>query len=286
MKRRRHRALLVALAVPVVALTLSSCGSDADLPLGAQDGAMVSGHLHNLAYDGDNLVLGTHYGLFTQAPDQAPVQISENDFDVMGLALTKTTWFASGHPSPDMEAPSDLGLMASDDGGVVWRNVSLSGEVDFHRLTASGDVIVGQSAPDLLLMRSEDAGISWRNLGSPEIFDLAINPLNNTDIIATTERGIVRSTDGGETFSAVAGAPLVMLVAWSAEAAYGVDPDGQIHVSTDNGNTWQPRSSLDGQPIAIAAQGGHVAVLSGDQIWESKDGGESFDVRIVNLGGH
>lgn len=247
---------------------------------------MVTGHLHNLSYDGATLVMGTHYGLWAQEPDSTPAQVSADPFDVMGLARSGDTWFASGHPGPGMDAPADLGLLSSTDAGVTWRSVSLSGEVDFHRLTAAGDVIVGQSAHDQRLLRSEDAGVTWQDMGTPPVFDIALNPLDGSQVLATTEQGMLRSTDGGQTFTSLSAAPMAMLVAWSQSGIIGVEPSGLVHASTDGGASWQERGSVPGAPIAVAADGDRVGILVDDAIWESVNGGADFDVRVAGLGGH
>ena len=249
-------------------------------------GAALAGHIHNLAYDGEDLLIGTHEGLWSQKPGALPEQRSQDPFDVMGLTLTDDQWFASGHPGEGMDAPADLGLMASSDKGRTWKAVSLSGEVDFHRLSASGTAIVGVSAHDGRLLRSDDAGSRWTDLGTPGLFDLAINPLDTAVIVGTTEDGPVRSSDSGASFQPLAGAPLLVLLTWSGSTLYGVDVDGGIHQSTDNGTTWLPQGSLTGQATAIAASGSKIAALVGDSIVESVDGGASFVGRITEIAPH
>lgn len=276
----------VSLVAVALALALSACSSSAELPPGAQDGSAVTGHVHNLALDGEMVVMGTHYGLWGQEPGAAPTQISDDPFDVMGLAKSGDTWFASGHPGPGMEAPADLGLLASVDSGATWQSISLSGEVDFHRLTASGNVVLGQSAHDQKLLRSEDGGLSWQDLGAPPVFDISINPANADEVIATSEQGLLRSTDGGLNFLPLPNAPRLMLVSWSTGSITGVDPEGQLHRSFDAASTWQALGSVSAEPIAIAASGERVVVLAGDTIWQSDDDGVNFAARIANLGGH
>ena len=178
----------VAGLVTLAALALTACGSSA-----SGLGAGIDAHVHNLAVDGDRILLGTHEGLWEQRPGAEPQQVSEDAFDVMGLSLGADRWYASGHPGEGMDAPGDLGLLASDDGGRTWSEVSLGGEVDFHRLVTSGDVILGINAHDGRLLRSEDAGLTWTDLGTPPLFDLAVDPSDAAVVVATTEEGLVRS---------------------------------------------------------------------------------------------
>ena len=241
-------------------------------------------HVHNLAFAKDDLLLGTHEGLYRQAPGQQPKRVSE-PFDVMGFTNASKRWLASGHPGPGMSAPADLGLLASDDEGRTWQSVSLSGEVDFHRLTTSGRTILGVNSGDGLLWRSTDGGASWET-SDVSLYDVALDPGDPELAVATTPDGPQSSTDGGRTWNPVAGAPLIALLAWHEDALVGVTPEGRVHTSTDGGRAWAAAGSVDGDPVAMAAQGDDVALLAGDTVWQSTDGGESFQPRITDLAGH
>jgi photosystem II stability/assembly factor-like uncharacterized protein len=246
----------------------------------------MAGHIHNLAYDGRQLLVGTHEGLWGQDPDAAPTQVSDEAFDVMGFTSTNDRWLASGHPGEGMDAPADLGLLQSTDRGRTWTEVSLGGEVDFHRLATSGAVVVGVNAHDGRLLRSDDDGATWTDLGVPGLYDLAISPTDPAVIVGTTENGPVRSIDSGASFQPIADAPLIALLAWTDTTLYGVDVDGQVLQSTDEGTSWTSQGSLPAQPIAFAADGTTVAALVDDAILESVDGGASFTPRLTELGGH
>lgn len=246
----------------------------------------VSGHVHNLAIEGADVLLGTHEGLFRQSPGQPVKLISAQPFDVMGLVKTTNGWLASGHPGSGMDGPSDLGLLESTDGGVRWVPKSLYGQVDFHRLTASGTTVMGLSAHDGALLRSSDNGITWTNLGEPPLFDLAINPLDSSVVVGTTPEGPIASKDGGKSFESITGAPLVALLAWFETDLYAVDPTGRLHVSIDNGATWTPRGVVPGPPTALAASDGHLAILSEGTVYFSNDFGGTFSPRITGLATH
>ena len=244
------------------------------------------GHVHNLTLAGDRLLLGTHEGLWEQAPGQPGQLLSDPPFDVMGFALSGQQMLTSGHPGQGQDLPADLGLRQSTDGGTTWTGVSLEGQVDFHRLRAAGVVVLGLSAHDGRLLRSTDRGRTWADLGTPPLFDLALDPADTDHVVGTTEQGPVISTDGGVTFAPITGAPLLALLAWAPKALYGVAPDGVLHTSIDGGSTWQVTGSVPGQPAALTADAGRVVVLAGDTIVESTDGGVSFTPRITEIAGH
>ena len=278
------QARLVGLAV--VALLLSACASGSvAAPTGPStvSGATVGGHVHHLALDGTDLLLGTHDGVWRQPEGEVPLRVSEPPFDVMGLALTEDRMLASGHPGPQMDAPADLGLIASADDGVTWSSVSLWGEVDFHRLTAAGDVVMGVAAADGALLRSDDAGTTWSVISGVPAIDVAVDPAAPESVMASTEGGVVTSADGGRSWVAAAGAPLVWLLAWTEGTVYGVGEDGVVHASADGGRTWSERGTLPAPAMALAADADRVVAYVGGTVLESTDGGETFLARVTHL---
>ena len=244
------------------------------------------GHIHNLSLKGETLFVGSHDGMWKQEQQQEPVLVSAPAFDVMGLTQNGDRWLASGHPGPEMNSPGNLGLMASGDGGVTWQSVSLSGEVDFHRLVAADNVVVGLSAHDRTLLRSEDGGQTWLNLGSPPLYDLAVDPKNATVVVATTSDGLVHSADAGRTFTPIASPALLAFLAWTDSGLYSASMDGQVFLSTDEGTTWKARGEMEGQPESFAADASTVISLVGDSIVESLDGGLSFSPRVTGIARH
>ena len=299
MRRRALAATTVAAALVLAGCSATGTGPAAEppsTPAATSTGAEPKGtavqvdgtaweHVHGLALDGQRLVVGTHQGLWGQDPGQDPVQVSDTAFDVMGLALDGDRWLASAHPAAGQDAADDLGLQASTDAGVTWAPVSLQGEVDFHRLVAAADTVMGMSAHDGKLLRSTDGGTTWDDLGTPALFDLAVDPAQPRTVVATTQKGPVRSTDGGTTFTPIPDAPLVAFLAWTNRTLYGLAPDGTLQASTDGGTTWEARGNAgSGQPGALAADGDTVVALTGSVVTQSTDGGATFAPRLNLIG--
>ena len=289
------RMSLATIALVSAAGLLGACASDEagpvpDMQLSSESASVSSpivgapdwGHVHNLSLSGDVVYIGTHEGFWKQEVGQEPALLSQPTFDVMGLSGTNQRWLASGHPGPDMDAPSDLGLIESIDGGETWQSVSLLGEVDFHRLASVADFVLGVSALDNSLLRSTDGGQTWQDLGTSSIFDLAINPKNPDNIFATTANGAVASQDGGFTFTPVETPVPLVLLAWSQEGLFATSTDGLILYSPDNGANWTERGVLGGEPVDLAADAGNVVAVVNDSILGSTDGGLTFVERITS----
>ena len=250
-------------------------GSDGTETPGAPFGMA---HVHGLGLDDGELLAGTHYGAFRVAEDGSVTQVGPTQ-DFMGFTVVGSDhYLASGHPGAGQDAPGNLGLIESTDGGKTWDSVSLRGEADFHSLEARHGRVYGHSGG--VLMVSED-GTNWNERATIALADLAVSPDNPDTILATTEQGVAVSADGGNRFEFVEGAPALVLITWTDEGTIvGVDQQGVLHVSPDRGKTWEERGSTGGRPAALTAQGDLVFVATGDgRIVESRDGGRGFDVR-------
>lgn len=244
------------------------------------------GHVHNLSLVGDVVYIGSHNGFWKQEVNQEPILVSQPAFDVMGLTGSIDRWLASGHPGPEMGGPPSLGLIESADGGVTWKSVSLLGEVDFHRISAVGDLLLGLAAHSGSLLRSNDGGRTWSDLGTPLIFDFAINPADPSVVFATSEDGTLRSEDGGETFAPVTTPELLAFLAWGDKGLYAASTQGQILFTEDLGANWDARGSLGASPGALATDSNNVVVFVEDSIWGSTDEGLTFVKRVAGSGQH
>lgn len=165
---------------------------------------------------------------------------------------------SSGHPGPGSSLPNPVGLIVSDDGGATWTPVSLQGEVDFHALAVSGKNLIGYGGGQGLLV-SDDGGKSWSDGAKVQAVALAYS---GDRILATTQAGLQVSTDGGSSFEAVRGAPLLALISGGAdETVLGLDPQNMVWRSIDRGETWsEVGEAPQAQAVAAASDGNGFAV--------------------------
>jgi hypothetical protein len=240
---------------------------------------LPSRHVHDVAVnpaDGQ-VYLASHDGLFrmTAKPERVGPVI-----DLMGFTVAGPDHFyASGHPGPGTDMPNPVGLIESRDGGRTWTALSRQGQSDFHALAAAGTGVVGFDGA----LRASTDGRSWTPLAAPAApHALAVSP-DGRVIVGTSESGPIRSTDAGESWHRIAGAPLLQLVDWAdtAQLVAGVTPDGQVAISTDAGATWQRRGKVDGPPQALGVSGQTAAslrvhIINAEQLLQSTDGGATF----------
>jgi len=271
-------AALAAAAVVGGVVLIGNDDSDATTASGAPFGMA---HVHGLGIDPQDgaLLAGTHYGAFRVDQDGSVEQVGPTQ-DFMGFTVAGADhYLASGHPGADQaDAPPNLGLIESTDGGTSWDSLSLRGEADFHTLEARHDRVYGHAGERLMVSQDKK---TWDERASISLADLAVSPDDPDTVIATTEQGLSVSADGGETFTLVPDAPVMVLVTWTDEGAIvGVDPQGAVHVSGDRGTSWERRGTVGGQPAALTAAADAVYVATADgRIVESADGGRTFDVR-------
>jgi hypothetical protein len=250
-------------------------------PLVAEDPGLV--HIHGLGINPRDgaLYAATHTGLFVVRDGVS--RVADRYQDTMGFTVVGPDHFiASGHPSfqdPKLLKPGRpplLGLVESRDAGRTWEPLSLLGEVDFHVLDVAHGTVYGFDATSGRFMVSRDRR-RWQTRSTTSLVDFAVNPRDGQLILATTERGLIRSTDGGRHWRP-AGGPLVAVLDWDRpDALWGVASDGQVWASADAGRTWQRRGELGGPPEAFLAQDGTLyAAVEEQGIRRSTDGGASW----------
>jgi hypothetical protein len=165
-------------------------------------------HFHGLAVDAaerSRLYLATHDGLFIVEPrDGTAYPLSEIRHDLMGFTpdpRNPSILYASGHPARG----GNLGLIASEDGGRSWRQLSegVGGPADFHQLAVSAtDPRTIYGAYQGLLQVSSDGGRTWEVVApAPEgLIDLGASFKEPGTLYAATQVGLRKSEDGGRTW--------------------------------------------------------------------------------------
>lgn len=292
--------LLAALLLLLPALLIAGVsGSPADDPDGAAhddrahapagDGldldALGMEHVHGLGVNpADGLLYAaTHFGVFAVADDGTATRVSSAQ-DMMGFTVTgPDTFLGSGHPDFSQDDEPLLGLIESTDAGRTWEPLSLRGEADFHALRVAHGRVWGYDSTSGTLMSTADRQ-NWERLSRLPLRDIAVSPADPAVLLATTEQGPVRSTDGGQTWRPADGAPPLVVLAWPRQnVLYGADTSGRVHLSSDGGATWTRQGDAGGRPEAIAAteaqpQNLYLAVADLG-IVVSEDGGRAFNDR-------
>lgn len=270
----------LAAAVAVAAMLLAGCQSE---DVGGHGDDVGLAHIHGLGIDpaDGRLYAASHHGLFLVSEEAEPKQVAGLTQDFMGFTVVGPQHFlGSGHPGlGDEDQPPNLGLIESTDGGNTWTSLSLSGKADFHAMEAKHDRVYGFDSQTGRIMVSEDKK-SWDKRAALPLADIAVSPDDADEIIATTEQGVQRSTDGAENFTSVAGSPTLIFIDWvSGDRLVGVAPGGAVHVSDDGGTSWSEAGSVSGSPEAILGHGDSDVYVATDRgIYRSTDDGTSFAV--------
>lgn len=182
-------------------------------------------HVHGLAYsaDGKQIFVPSHHGLAIYS-DGRWRKATGPEHDYMGFAATKQYFYSSGHPAPGSGLINPFGLIKSADGGRTWQKRGLEGEVDFHLLATSygtNAVYVFTHEPNSRMSKSGihatlNDGFSWQRADGKglegALLNLAVHPSNSRIVAAGTKTGLFFSTDGGNSFTRLAGGEQVLAV--------------------------------------------------------------------------
>src|SRR5690606_9719063 len=241
-------------------------------------------HVHGLGINpGDGkLYVATHHGVIAVNDDGSAKRMGDTA-DYMGFTITGAdTFLGSGHPAAGSDDHANRGLIKSTDAGKTWQTLSLAGKADFHALERAHGTIYGYDSTNGLLRVSKD-GKNWKDRAELAALDIAVSPEAPGTVLATTENGVAKSTDGGKTFTGGAG-PVLAYLSWAEQGElYGIDLAGALHRSTDGGKSWTKAGTVPGgQPQALTAVGSdHVLAATAGGVYESEDGGKTFTRRLA-----
>lgn len=153
--------------------------------------------------------------------------------------------------------------------------MALSRQVDFHVVRAAGDRIYGFDSNSGHLLVSQNGGRTWATGGLVgPLLDLAVDPQDERHLLASTERGLQTSDDGGTEWRRVG--PETGLLAWSTRAdLFLVEQDGRVYGSRTGGRTWRRTGTLGEQPVALLADAGRLLAPSSleSRVSDDDDGG-------------
>ncbi|MFP8905480.1 F510_1955 family glycosylhydrolase [Streptomyces atacamensis] len=289
--RSRPRPRSLAAATALLAAVLAGCSGGPEEPEGSSSGDGHShaaesdiSHIHGLGVNpGDGkLYVATHHGVVAVDDDGSAKRVSDTA-DYMGFTVAgPDTFLGSGHPPEGSDEPANRGLIRSTDAGKTWKTLSLGGEVDFHALEQAHGTVYGYDSTHGLLRVSED-GRKWDERAKLAALDIAVSPKDPGVVLATTQSGVARSIDGGETF-ADGTEPVLAYLSWAGEdGLYGIGPQGTVHRSTDGGENWTETGTVPGgQAQALTAvTPERVLAATAGGVYESRDGGKTFTERLA-----
>ncbi len=247
-------------------------------------------HIHGIAFDPSepgSFFLATHQGLYKGRPDRTATRISAESSDFMGFTPDPADpgrLLASGHPSNG----GNLGVIASEDGGVTWTPIAngVEGPVDFHAMAAS------RADPQTLygvygdLQISRDGGKTWSVAPStpPQIIDLAAPAGEPQRVLAATMTGLMESADGGQSWQTVGptNIPVSLVEATSDGSLFAYFASAGLFKKSPVDGTWSALVENLGEVVFLhlaidPADPTHLlAVTQAAEIWESGDGGATW----------
>ncbi len=272
-------------------------------PTGAVDGAGSS-----IVTDARTVVF-TQAALHDEAQRQDPAPLWRALPGPSGLGCDSTSSIAV---HPELPSTAVLGmensLWTTDDAGATWRLLLATGLVSRISSIAidplepermwigTGDTPSPSNDPPVAILTSTNGGSSWLAAALPRyaaaatrVHDLFLSRSTST-LLAATDAGLWRSTDGGLSFSNA-----VHQGVWTDIEAMGapgpellaLGPTQGICSSDDDGQSWSCKPTIvppgiEGVPkLATAPADGRAYIAGWDQyrglcVWRSSDFGATF----------
>lgn len=252
--------------------------TDSSAPEGA---AFTGGDFHSLVVDPtrpDTVYVGGHEAVSRSTDAGATWERvdSLNGADAMGWGFTDDAMFVSGHPGLTLADAGITSFARSNDG---------LPDTDLHALGAGGGTVYA-AGPGAGVIASTDNGATWQtrttDAGQPFFGRIIVDDDATTLIASDTQRGPVRSTDGGRTWTPLDGPP----GAWITRTDDGtiITSGGQgTFRSADDGTTWEPMTIPDGAQLIEADPHTPGRLFAGRHsgttidIWISTDDGQTWE---------
>jgi photosystem II stability/assembly factor-like uncharacterized protein len=225
----------------------------------------------------------------------------------IGIAKSspQTVYAGSGEWTPGFGASyPGAGVYVSTNGGGTWslRNACLCRRI--------GKLVVDPTDPqhvwicgDAGLEVTSNGGTTWTQLRSDMVTDIALDPTSaSTVFIGVTGKGFFRSTNGGTTFTLLAGSPtgagvIFPQLAIGVSGTHGhnfivIKTGGSVATSTNGGTTFTTVSTGHGgffgwcDVIACAPDDEQILFYGGVALERSTDGGTTWTSLPVHADQH
>jgi photosystem II stability/assembly factor-like uncharacterized protein len=143
-------------------------------------------------------------------------------------------------------------IFKSTDAGATWNQLAAMSNSLINKILINPDNtnIMFACSQSAGVFRSSDAGVTWNTIGvDSNAYDVEFKP-GNTDVVYAAGRNLNVSTDGGVTFTTVAGfsdqPKMIGVSPDDSERVYVVEANagsfGALYVSTDSGVTFTERN--------------------------------------------
>ncbi len=241
---------------------------------------------HSLAFTpADDVVLFGHHNGLQRSEDGGrswTAVVDEADWDAMNTVydpFSSQTIYVAGHNV----------YYRSGDGGQTWTTVSsnLPG-LDLHTFAASPNTqgrLYAVPAGDGLHV-SDDGGLRWRLLyaDAPQGTNSIVELPDGALLLGATDKGILRSEDGGKTWTqSRSGIDYGAIYTVRGDAAGNrvyAGTDHGVYASSDGGQTWTLTALDDTWIVAIGVNPSDpdslLAVNRGGEVYRSNDGGKTW----------
>ena len=225
-------------------------------------------HIHSVRALGNQIILGTHEGLFEYLNEKSVKRISPERFDVMGLAISAKGFYASGHPGAGSKLKDPVGLLFSSDGGQSWKSLGLTGIVDFHILETNGREFYGADSGSGQLMYSSNSGKSWAKRGLNPFTDIAPDPKIKATVLGVKDGKIYRSLNSFKSFSVIKTTFNVDSIDW-IEGSLIASSGMVLYESTNAGTSWKKLITLPAPIGTITQSSSMIAVVMNGVIYSA-----------------
>ncbi len=231
---RRSKGLIAGFVVLVLLALVGSWALVRELTSSDTATAFVGDDLHAVTQDGDRVFVSGHSGAAYADRPGAWRSISTLDgADAMAWSVGRSDIIVGGHQ----------GAFRSTDGGMTFAPVAGLPVTDVHAVGTAGSTAYFAS-PTGGFYSSKDSGVTWEQvnqMGGSFMGSLLVDPDSPSAVLAADMlQGVVRTSDGGRTWTVLGGIEGPMGLNWnpSDHQQIVVTASRDAGISLDGGTSW------------------------------------------------
>lgn len=183
-------------------------------------------------------------------------------------------------------------VLKTSDGGNTWVTTYYQTSTNYTIHIVSPDLIfIGSAYSSGRLAKSTDFGTTWTPITAPELGSSVYSIFfvdQNTGFIGTASSGILKTTDGGTTFtvSYSTSNTIYDIELTHSQKLVAVDSKGKILITTDMGTTWSEYQTPAGRSLRTITTDGTNIYVGGEAgaIYKSSDGGSTWEQKFSYFG--
>lgn len=229
----------------------------------------------------ERVYVASHHGVFRLDDGSPTLVADRAQDTMGFTIAAPDQFLASGHPALASDDPNPLGLIESTDRAVSWSALSLAGSSDLHAIDTAGNTIYAYGSAGEIMASDDGGKVWRTILRGQFLDIAADPTEPDRLLATTPTGSLVSITRDEEATEVAEAPLMVLIDRTTDGAIVGVDPTGSVLTSDDDGTTWEKKASLGAGPEALSVRSATWYAATESGLFQSTDEGVTWDRLVV-----